>query len=246
MEYTQLKSALGANIHAQTITKRDYHQAQAEADKWEKRYQLSLEAEREDLVQEARFRKDVFVKTACNLEALLNEQTERLATLRINLAAHSKKLTNKSSTNSGFKPLEEKLQQLETRSLAMAEVPGSDLGTRLLKVERELEAMKSQLLHQQAGIGKLLQQNSTILEDVKILLVEASSNTTSEPDSTDLETQWVSIDDNDIDDDLAALGMRVRYSATSQTQAQLPTTDTVSQIAEPDDLETLLSQIDKL
>lgn len=36
MEYTQLKSALAANIHARTIAERDYHQAQAEADKWEK------------------------------------------------------------------------------------------------------------------------------------------------------------------------------------------------------------------
>lgn len=237
MEYPQLKSALTANIHAQTIAERDYHQAQTEADKWEKRYQLSLKEGREDLVRESRFRKDVHTKTACNLKTLLNEQTERLATLRRNLAAHSKTLTNKSSTDSGFKPL-------ETPSQAMAELPGS-VGTRLL-VERELEAM-TQLLHQQEGVGKLLQQNSTILENVKTLLVEASSNVTSEPNSTELETQCLTIEsDNEIDDDLAALRIRVCYSAISQNPTQLPTSDTFSQIAELDDLETLLSQIDKL
>jgi phage shock protein A len=237
MEYTQLKSALAANIHAQTIAERDYKKAQTEAGKWERRYQLSLKEGREDLVREARFRKDVSAKTACNLKALLNEQTERLATLRHDLAAQSKTLTNKSSTNSGFNSLEKTL----------AELPGSDLGTRLLKIECELEAMKTQLLHQQAGIGKLLQQNSTILDNVKTLLVETSSDATSEPNSTDLETQWLSIEsDNDIDDELAALRTLVCYSATSQNQTQLPTIDTVSQIAEVDDLEILRSQLDEL
>ncbi len=246
MEYTQLKSALAANIHAQTIAERDYKKAQIEADKWEKRYQLSLKEGRENLVREARFRKDVSAKAACNLKALLNEQTERLATLRRDFAAYRKKSTNKPSTNSGFKPLEEKLQQLETRSLAMVEFPGNDLGTRLLKVERELEAMKAQLLHQQAGIRKLLQQNSTILENVKTLLVEASSDATSEPNSTDLETQWLTIESsNDIDDELAALRIRVCYSATSQNQAQLPTADTVNQIVDAE-LEILRLQLDEL
>lgn len=243
MDYHQIQSALATNIHAQTIAERDYKKAQTEADKWERRYQISLKEGREDLVREARFRKDVSAKLACNLKALLDEQTERVAILSRNLADQNKMLTNIFSINSCFKSLEEKLQQLETPSQAIAELPGSDLGTRLLKVERELEAMKAQLLHQQAGIGKLLQQNSTILENVKTLLVETSSDATSKPHNADLETQWLSIEsDNDIDDELAT----ITYSATSRNQAQLPTADTFSQIAELDDLEILRSQLDQL
>lgn len=246
MDYNHIQSALATNIHAQTIAERDYKKAQTEADKWERRYQISLEVGREDLVREAQFRKDVSAKLACNLKALLDEQTERVATLKHNLAAQNKMLTNKFSINSCFKSLEEKLQQLETPYQAITELPGSDLRSRLFKVERELEAMKAQLLHQQAGIGMLLQQNSAILENVKTLLVEASPDATFKTNNADLETQWLSIEsDNDIDDQLAAITTFVCYSATSQNQAQLPTADTFSQIAEVDDLEILRSQLDQ-
>ena len=242
MDYNHIQSALATNIHAQTIAERDYNKAQTEADKWGRRYQISLEAGREDLVREAQFRKDISAKLACNLKALLDEQIERVATLKRNLAAQNKMLTNKFS-NSCSQSLEEKPQQLETRSQAIAELPGSDLRSRLLKVERELEAMKAQLLHQQAGIGTLLQQNSTILENVETLLVEASSDATSKTNNADLETQWLTIEsDNDIDAELAS----ITYSATSRNQAQLTTADTFSQIAEVDDLEILRSQLDEL
>lgn len=239
MDYHHIHSALATNIHAQTIAERDYKKAQTEADKWERRYQLSLKEGREDLVREARFRKDVSAKLACNLKALLDEQIGRVAILSRDLAAQNKMLTNRFSINSCSKSLEEKLQQLETRSQAMAELPGSDLRTQLLKVERDLEAIKTQLLYQQAGIGKLLQQNSTVLENVKTLLAEASCDATFKPNSADLETQCLTIEsDNDIE--------FVCYSATSQNQDQLPTADTFSQIAEVNDLEILRSQLDKL
>lgn len=108
MDYNHIQSALATNIHAQTIAERDYTKAQTEADKWEKRYQISLEAGREDLVRKAQFRKDVSAKLAYNLKALLDEQTERVATLKRNLATQNKMLTNKFSINSCFKSLEEK------------------------------------------------------------------------------------------------------------------------------------------
>lgn len=247
MDYNHIQSALATNIQAQTIAERDYKKAQTEADKWERRYQISLEAGREDLVREAQFRKDVSAKLACNLKALLDEQTERVATLKRNLAAQNKMLANKFSINSCFKSLEEKPQQLETRSQGIAKLPGSDLRTRLLQVECELEAMKAQLLHQQAGIDQLLEQNATILENVKTLLVEASYDATFKPNNADLETEWLSIEsDNDIDEQLAVITTFVGYSATSQNQAQRPTAETFSQIAELNDLEILRSQLDEL
>lgn len=243
MDYNQIQSALATNIQVQKNAERDYKKAQTEADKWKRRYQLSLKEGREDLVKEAQFRKDIFTKLAKNLKALLDEQTERVATLRHKLAAQNKMVTDRFSSNSCFKSLEEQLQQLETRSQAMPELPGSHLKTRLLKVERELETMQAQLLHQQAGIGKLLQQNSTVLENVKTLLVEASFNANFKPNSTDLETQWLSIEsDNDIDDELAT----IRYSPTFQNQAQLPKANTINQSAEVDELEILRSKLDEL
>lgn len=84
MNYTQLQAVLTANIKAQTIAQRDYKKAQAEADKWEQRYQLALIAGREYLIQEAQFRQNICAKKAGNLKALLDEQTERVANLKHN------------------------------------------------------------------------------------------------------------------------------------------------------------------
>lgn len=62
MDYSQLQSVLAANVQAQTIAQRDYKEAQAEADKWEQHYQRALKAGREDLIQEARFRQNIYAK----------------------------------------------------------------------------------------------------------------------------------------------------------------------------------------
>lgn len=103
--------------------------------------------------------------------------------------------------------------------------------------------MKAQLLYQQAGIGKLLQQNSTVLENVKTLLMEASFDANFKPNSADLETEWLSIEsDKDIDDELATIS----YSPTFRNQAQLPTANTINQSAEVDELEILRSKLDEL
>ena len=77
MDDIQLHSALTANIYAQKIAQRDYQKAQAEADKWERYYQLYLKEGREDLIREAEFRKNVYAKKAGNLKAMLDEQTQR-------------------------------------------------------------------------------------------------------------------------------------------------------------------------
>ena len=170
MNSTQLHSALAANIYAEQIAQRDYAKAQAEAAKWETRYQISLEKGREDLVKEAKICKDIYANKAANLKAMLDEQTQRLATLRHNL------------------PIQ------------------TDLETRLRKLERELEAIKSQLLNQQAAIGKCIEQNATALKDVRTLLVNTSSQETVDPVSTNLQSKLIILEaDTRSDDELAAL-----------------------------------------
>lgn len=209
----QLHSALAANIHAQTIAQRDYEKAQAEADRWESLYQRALKTECEDLASEVRFYKDVHVKKTRNLKALLDEQTERLATLRDNV-----------SDISGLKSLEAKVQELEACSQKMSKPLGNDLETRLRKVESELEAMKAQLLNQQTTIRNLLKENSTALEDVRTLLAEASSHGTTEPASTYLPSAWAILESgSDLDDELAALKEQMLRPVTLQNPEQPPT-----------------------
>lgn len=251
MDYTQLHSVLAANIHAQTIAERDYKKAQAEADKWEKYYQLALKAGRRDLVREAQFRKNICATTACNLKAILDDQTERVANLRANLTGYIKASTNSYTTSSSFKSLEEKLQQIEARFQAVDKLPGNNLTSHLRKVESELESMRTQLLNQQASISKLLQQNSNILEDIKSLLEEASFDMVPELGSIDLETQLVSLEfDNDVNDELTNIKFFVSYTTTSQNHEQLTAADTAAdtanQVTIDAELEDLRSQLDQL
>ncbi len=200
MDYTQLQAVLAANIQAQKIAERDYQKAQAEADEWKEIYRLALKEGREDLVREAEFRKNIYAKKACNLKALLDEQTERVANFRRDLAVQSKTLPNSFTTSSILNSLEEKPQQIETRSQTTAKLPVNDLKTRLCKVESELEAMNTQLKSQQISISKLLKQNSAILEDVRNLLSEASFSTISQNHNSQAAIKTVQVVDAELEE----------------------------------------------
>lgn len=200
MDYTQLQAVLAANIQAQKIAERDYQKAQAEADEWKEIYRLALKEGREDLVREAEFRKNIYAKKACNLKALLDEQTERVANYRRDLAVQSKTLPNSFTTSSILNSLEEKPQQIETRSQTTAKLPVNDLKKRLCKVESELEAMNTQLKSQQISISKLLKQNSAILEDVRNLLSEASFSTISQNHNSQAAIKTVQVVDAELEE----------------------------------------------
>ena len=197
-----MHSAFAANIYAEEIAQRDYAEAQAEADKWENRYQISLREGRGDLVKEAKFRKEIYANKAANLKAMLDEQTQRLATLRHSL------------------PIQ------------------TDLETRLRKLERELEAMKSQLLNQRAAIGKCIEQNAAALEDVRTLLVNTSFQKTVEPVHTILQSKLVILEaDTSFDDELAALKAMLLCTPTLKSPAQELTTGMSNQTVEASEVE---------
>lgn len=246
MDYTNLQSVLIANIQAQIIARRDYKQAQAEVEKWERRYQLALVAGREHLIQEAQFRQKIFAKKACNLKTLLDEQTERVATLRRSLTAQGKVWANSFTTSISLNLLEEKLWQIEERFQATVELPGNNLKIRLHKVESEFESMKLQLLEQQTNISNLLQQNLNVLEEVRTLLATTSFESTIELTSKNQIERLVTLQPGiDIDAELASLKQALAsFSATSQNPTTLPTADTL-QIFDAE-LEELRSQLDNL
>lgn len=224
MNYTQLQSVLAANITAQTIAQRDYKEAQAEADKWKKIYQLALKEGREDFVREAEFRKNIYVKKACNIKALLDEQTERVANLRHKLILK---------------------KQIKVDLQTTAKLPTNNFQMRLRKVESELETMNNQLLSQQLGISKLIKQNSAILEDVRELLSETAFDATFELTNVDEINQLIDLEPEiDIDDELENLKQALTISTTSQNYNSQAATKTVQVV--DGELEQLRSQLDKL
>lgn len=224
MNYTQLQAVLTANIKAQTIAQRDYKKAQAEADKWEQRYQLALIAGREYLIQEAQFRQNICAKKAGNLKALLDEQTERVANLK-----HKFFLK----------------KQIEADFQTIAKLPSNDLKMRLHKVETELEAMNSRLVSQQVAINKLLKHNFAILDDVRNQLSQTTNDADFELNSTDEINQLIDLESEiDIDDEIANLKITLSsFSTTSQNHNSLPSADI--QIVDVQ-FEDLRKQLDKL
>lgn len=245
MSYSHLKSALAANIHAQTVAQKEYEKAQALANDWEKRYQKYLKEGRKDLVKEAEFRKNVYAKQASNLKVMLDEQTQRLATLKCDIALHTE-----TSINSFNFPQEES-KPIKTPSQAMTNLPATDLENRLHKLERELEAMKAQLINQQTAIGHCLKQNSTALEGVRALLAITSSAENIEAVTTDLSSAFTSFDIDDVDDELAVLKAQMLLVATTPSQPQLPqileqSARANSNQAVDGELEQLRKQLDEL
>ena len=221
MDYSQLQSVLAANIKAQTIAQLDYKKAQAEADKWEQRYQRALKAGREDLIQEARFRQNIYAKKAGNLKVLLDEQTERVANLK-----HKVFLK----------------KQIEADFKTIAKLPSNNLKMRLHKVESELEAMNTQLVSQQVAISKLLKHNSAILDDVRNLLSQTNIDVDFELNSTDEFNQFITFED--INDELEKLKKALVSSTSTQNHNSLSNADTVEIVDV--ELEDLRLQLDKL
>ena len=185
---TELYSALAANIYAQTNAARDYEKAQAEADKWEGLYQRALKTGSEDLVSEVQSYKDTSAKKARNLKLLLDEQIERGATLKREVMAQHENSISNSITSSDFKS-SEKIEDINASSQAMANSHGSDLETRLRDLESQLEFMKAQLLNQRQAMGKLIEENSIALKQVRTLLGETSLHRSSET-ATLVPTVW--------------------------------------------------------
>jgi len=207
MDNLHLHSALSANIYVLKIAQRDYEKAQVEADKWERRYQLCLKEGRDNLVKEARFRKDVYIQKAQNLKAMLGEQTERLAKLRLDVPV--------------CKPLEE-VGRIKVSPQALTDLPVNDLITRLDNVETELEAMKAQLVDQHVVIGKLIKQNSNALENVKNILWEATEEIPEPSDVNSLSILEITKFNNEVNNELELLEDQLLLLGISKNSIQSP------------------------
>lgn len=178
----ELLSAISVNIHAQCTAQRDYELAQAEVDKWERQYQVALQSEREYIIVEIKFRKDVCIKKAQELKMILNQKSQNLNNLRELI---------KNSNHLRF--------WFDSQGLIHCHKHDTDLEIRLRKFECELEATKAKLLAQKTEIEKLLKQNSLALENVKILLSQASSKESDELNSITLEIYKNEIEGDNID-----------------------------------------------
>lgn len=234
MEYSPAQSAIAANIQALRICERDYNKAQAEADKWENLYQRALKAKSDDsVIKDLEFYRDIHAKKAQNLKAMLDEQKQRLDNVK------------RKFTTINVKPLEDKSKQIESKTQPLSINYDEHLGTRLRKIESDLEEMKAQLIKQQTATEQMLKLNATALSEVREL-IEQNCPKKVENCHLSVEKQFEALlIDSDPDDELMLLKVQLRASSTNEITTNSSSTSP-SNSAFDKDLEELKRQMDQL
>ncbi len=121
----KLRQGASHSSAAQKIAQRDYAKAQAEADKWERRYKLALKEGREDLVSPALFQKERYQAIANRLKKLVNEQTQQVETIKSSLKSWESKIAEVVAQQNkfdediliNFEDIDEDLYQLKNQIL---------------------------------------------------------------------------------------------------------------------------------
>ena len=179
----QMRQSVAQAMASQKRMEKQYEQAKQNADEWQKRAELALRNNNEQLAREALMRRKTFVETAASMKKQLDDQNAQLMLLRDNMAkleskiaeaktkkdmliarARSAKATeqinqvigkvNTSSAVAAFDRMEEKVEQLEARSAAVAELAADSLEQKFALLESgsgsgiddELALLKAKIL----------------------------------------------------------------------------------------------------
>ncbi|MEN9205594.1 MAG: PspA/IM30 family protein [Thermostichales cyanobacterium BF4_bins_65] len=203
----QMRQSVAQAMASQKRMEKQYEQARQNVEEWQKRAELALRNNNEQLAREALMRKKTFAETAASMKKQLDEQNAQLLILRDNMAkleskiaeaktkkdmliarARSAKATeqinqvigkvNTSSAVAAFDRMEAKVEQLEARSAAVAELATDSLERQFLALEGgssgvddELALLKAKVLGSgSTPSGSLPSGSSAVdeeLEDLK-------------------------------------------------------------------------------
>jgi phage shock protein A len=163
-DLVKLRQAVATAIASQKRIRNQAEQAEAQSRTWYERAELALRKGEEDLAREALTRRKTYQETAAALQAQLASQSGQVETLKKSLTALEAKIAEAKTkkdmlkaraqaaqaqeqlqsavgrlgTNSAmaaFDQMEEKVQALEARSQAAAELAGADLESQFAALE---------------------------------------------------------------------------------------------------------------
>ena len=178
-DLVKLRQAVATAIASQKRLQNQAEQADAQARTWYERAELALKKGEEELAREALSRRKTYADTAATLQAQVSGQAGQVDTLKKSLTALESKIAEARTkkdmlkaraqaaqaqeqlqsavgnlgTNSAmaaFDQMEEKVEALEARSQAAAELAGADLESQFValqgsNVDDELAALKGKL-----------------------------------------------------------------------------------------------------
>ncbi len=168
-DLVQLRQAVATAIASQKRMERQYEQAQQNVDEWQRRAELAMRNNDENLAREALVRKKTFAETAQGFKRQLDDQTHQVNILRTNMTKLESKISeaktkkdmliaraksaqasqqisevlgkvNTTSSFAAFERMEEKVNTLEARSAAVAEISGDTLESKFAKLESGTDA----------------------------------------------------------------------------------------------------------
>lgn len=210
-------------IASQKRLQQQYEQAQAEVNKWKQRAWAALRKGDEFLAREALVRKKRHTGTLSSLQAQLDQEPVSVENLKRNLILLETKIAEAKMMRDRLK-----VQSASARANSQLQSTVSRLGTSSAMAAFER------------------------MED-KMLQMEARSQAAAELAGADLESQFAMLESgSDVDDELARLKEQLLGPFISQTQAQLPGSQTQSPNASKKDeavdaeLEALKARLDQL
>lgn len=143
---SKLREAAIDGIAAQKIAQRYYEQAQAQANKWEEKYQLALKEGIEDLIRHTNFQKECYQAIANRWRNIIEEQKPRVEKIKITFKSWKKKVYEANNDKN-------KVLQIES-SLEVGSEPDNSILSKLEfsnfeDVDAELQRLKEELLRPQ-------------------------------------------------------------------------------------------------
>ena len=179
-DLVKLRQAVATAIASQKRIQNQAEQAQTQAQTWYQRAELALKKGEDDLAKEALSRRKTYQETATALNTQLSSQAGQVEMLKKNLLALEGKIAeartkkdmlkaraqaaqaqeqlqgavggmSADSSMAAFERMEDKVQAMEARGQAAAEIAGADLDSRFQALEAgddvdaELQALKASL-----------------------------------------------------------------------------------------------------
>ena len=219
-DLVKLRQAVATAIASQKRIQNQAEQAEAQSRTWYERAELALKKGEEDLAREALSRRKTYTDTATALNNQLSSQAGQVETLKKSLVA-----------------LEGKIAEAKTKK-------------DMLKARASAAQAQEQIQSAVSNLGTNSSMAAFEQMEEKVLAMEASSQAMAELAGA-LESQFASLEGgNDVDDELAALKMRLDGGPTPialpAENGPAPQLEPVK-VAEVDaELEELRQSIDKL
>ncbi|QLE43252.1 PspA/IM30 family protein [Nostoc sp. C052] len=187
----QLRQGVAQAIATQKRTERQATAAQSQTEEWYRRAQLALQQGSEPLAREALTKRQAYKETTTALYSQIEQQNEIVVRLKKDMRS-----------------LELKIAEAKTK--------------KDMYIARARSAEASYRLQEMLGTTSTTSSLSAFERmEEKVLQIEAQSEAIAKLSSDDLETQFTSLESNDVDTELAAMKVKVLKEAESTQHESL-------------------------